>query len=162
MVTESKSMVFRLFGDRNWFIDVGKKLAMVDLFLQTRSQGRLGLLTLAGLPNIVLTTTGCKTGLLRSTCLAYVPRGTDYVIIDSNWGQPTRPAWSANLLANPRAHIMEGGRTAEVHARHLTGDERETVWRELLEDWPDRAVNAERAGERELRIFLLSEITSNS
>ncbi|APA96742.1 F420H(2)-dependent quinone reductase [Nocardia seriolae] len=133
MGAERKSVVFEMFGDSDWFAGVGKKLAVADLFLQRRTGGRFGLLTLAKLPNIVLTTTGRKTGLPRHACLIYVPRGEDYVIVDSNWGQSRRPEWSANLLANPRAQILERGHRTEVHARHLTGTDRDEVWGELLE-----------------------------
>jgi deazaflavin-dependent oxidoreductase (nitroreductase family) len=158
MDTKSQSAFVRMFGDSKWYAGAVKKLAVFDLLLHKVSRGRMGLLTMAGFPNLMLTTTGRKTGARRSVCLLYVPRGDDYVVVASNMGQSEHPAWSANLLADPHADVLERGRTVQVNAQYVTGDSRAAIWRHVVASWPDYETYAERAGNRELRIFVLSKV----
>lgn len=154
---QSDSAFVRLFGERPWYAQAVKKVAKVDLALQKISGGRFGMLRIAGFPNLLLTTTGRKTGRSRAVCLMYVPYGTDYIVVGSNIGQPTHPAWSANLIANPSATVTTDGKAFSVLARLVTGRDRDAVWGHVVNSWPDFATYAERAGSRELRVFVLSK-----
>jgi deazaflavin-dependent oxidoreductase (nitroreductase family) len=144
-------------GKRQWFADLGKKLVPFDLAVQRTTQGRVSLLRLFGLPWLVLTAIGRKSGQPRSVPLLYVPHGNEYVVVGSNWGEKHHPAWSANLLAHPEAEVQARGRTIPVLAREVTGEEREELWREVItKTWPAYDTYAERARGRELRVFALS------
>ncbi|GAB3289965.1 nitroreductase family deazaflavin-dependent oxidoreductase [Parasphingorhabdus pacifica] len=143
-------------GKQEWFAKVGMKLAPVDLAVQERTGGRVSLLRMAGLPYLVLTTTGRRSGRPRSVPLLYVPHGADYLVVGSNWGQQHHPSWSANLLAHPDASVREREREVAVRGRLVTGEERERLWRDVItKTWPAYDNYAERAGDRELRVFAL-------
>lgn len=157
MSPRSQSIFVRLFGDKSWYVDVGKRLAVLDLLLQKKSGGRVSLLRMGGFPNLMLTTTGRRTGAARPVCLMYIPYGADYVVVGSNWGQPAHPDWSANLLATPHAEVLERRRRSKVHARYVTGPDRAEIWQLVLASWPDYADYSRRSGGREFRIFVLSK-----
>jgi deazaflavin-dependent oxidoreductase (nitroreductase family) len=127
----------------------------VDQRLYRLSRGRTGLVALAGLPSLRLTTTGRRSGLQRGTNLLYYPRGRDFVLTGSNWGRPRDPAWTLNLRAEPGATIALRGREIRVHAREVHGAERDELWRRLLEFWPGYAMEQAAAG-RELPVFVLT------
>ena len=151
------SKVAQSLGKQKWFAEVGKKLVPVDLAVQKRTGGRVSLLRMAGMPYLVLTATGRRSGRPRSVPLLYVPHGEEFVVVGSNWGQQHHPAWSANLLAHPDAEVQARGRQIAVRARLVTGAERDRLWRDLITPtWPAYDVYAERAGDREIRVFVLS------
>jgi deazaflavin-dependent oxidoreductase (nitroreductase family) len=116
--------------------------AMVELFWKVHprlyrwSRGRIGG-TLMGLPVLLLTTTGRKSGRPRTNALMYVPNGGDFVVIASVLGEPRHPFWWRNLEANPEASVLIGGTTYRVRAREAAGDEREALWRALVAKVPD-------------------------
>lgn len=108
---------------------------------------------------MLLTTTGRKTGQPRINPLLYVRDGDAFVVIGSNWGQTTQPAWSGNLLAHPDAIVTLGGREIPVRATHATGAERDRLFALLLTMWPAYETYVTRAGGREIRVFRLIEST---
>src|SRR5436305_836993 len=107
---------------------------------------------LAGLTSALLTTTGRRTGLPRSTVLMAVPDGGSLILIGSNFGKPGHPAWSANLKTNPEATVHLRGHAFPVTATLLAGDERAAAWATATKMWPPFDVYADRAG-REIRVF---------
>jgi deazaflavin-dependent oxidoreductase (nitroreductase family) len=144
-------------GKQEWFAELGKKVVPIDLALQKRTGGRISFLRVAGLPYLVLTATGRKSGQPRSVPLLYVPHGDDYLVVASNWGQKRHPAWSANLLSNPDAVVQAGGQDVPVRARQVVGEERDRLWRDVItQTWPAYDDYAERAEGREIRVFALS------
>lgn len=120
--------------------------------------GNRGVLDLAGLPSIELTVTGRKTGLPRTTALLYVPDGDAYLLVGSNWGNPTHPSWSANLLSTELAVLREGGERHSVKVRLLTGEEREQAWQRATKFWPGYVMEQRRAGTRIFRLFELRRL----
>jgi deazaflavin-dependent oxidoreductase (nitroreductase family) len=88
-----------------------------------------------GLPVIILTTRGNRSGKLRKTPLMRVEHGGDYLLVASLGGAPTHPVWYHNLVADPEAAmIQDGPEPFDVVVRELEGDERA--------EWWDRAVAA--------------------
>jgi deazaflavin-dependent oxidoreductase (nitroreductase family) len=77
---------------------------------------------------LILTTTGAKTGAVRSTPLAYSREGDAFVIVASKGGADTNPAWYANLLAHPVATVEVGGQTFRARARVTEGQERRRLY----------------------------------
>ena len=108
----------------------------LHLKLYQWSSGRIGH-TLRGLPVLLLTTKGKKTGQLRTKALMYVPHGEAYVVIASNLGKEDHPAWWYNLKANPQAEVQVGATRFEVRARDAREDEREQIFRALAQVTPD-------------------------
>ena len=131
----------------------------LESLLRFATKGREGVLDLAGLPGLQITTSGRKTGLARTATVQYVPAGDAMVVIDSNWGRERRPAWSANLKAVQRVTVRRHGRRFVATVRVLTGEERDQAWATALAHWPNYRVAQDRAGRRQFRLFLLTPTT---
>jgi hypothetical protein len=106
---------WRSVGARPWFTPVARALVPVDRLLSRATGGRVVSLGMA--PSLVLTTVGRRTGAARPVVLQHVRDGDAYVVVGSNWGGTTHPAWALNLLARPEAEVTAGGRTVAVVAR---------------------------------------------
>ena len=117
------------------------------------SRGRV-LGTLLGMPVLLLTTTGRKSGQPRTTPLTFLPRGDDRVVIASYLGSPHHPAWYRNLAKTPEAEILERGRHIPVRARVAEGEERQRLWDEVVARVPDYAEYASRT-ERRIPVVVL-------
>ncbi len=89
-----------------------------------------------GMPIVLLTTTGAKSGLRRTLPLVAIPDGERLVVIASNYGQRRNPAWYRNLKATPTATATLDGATREMTARELEGEERERWYRVGVECYP--------------------------
>lgn len=151
----------RLKGQR-WlggpgFLAIGRRLfPRTDLAVQRATRGRWSLSGAAGLPLLLLTTTGRRTGRSRVTPLAYAEDPAGLYVIGSNWGQAKHPAWALNLLAEPAAVVERRGAATPVTATLLRGGERARAWESLVRIWPHYPGYAARVAARELLIFRLS------
>lgn len=92
------------------------------------SGGRLLPTSGAGMPVLLLTTTGRKSGQPRTWPLNYYRDGERVVVVASNRGQPQYPQWYRNLKAHPRATIQRGARKTAVTAREAASEEVERLW----------------------------------
>lgn len=82
-----------------------------------------------GLPVIVVTHTGNKTGAVRKTPLMRVTDGNNYVLVGSMGGAPTNPVWVHNLRANPAVEIRDLTTVQPMRVREVTSDaERQRLW----------------------------------
>ncbi|WP_090475433.1 nitroreductase family deazaflavin-dependent oxidoreductase [Nakamurella panacisegetis] len=131
------------------------QIVWVDLWLQRLSGGRVTLLRIAGLPNLVLTVTGRKSGRAHLTPLLCVPVDGGFAVAGSNFGSPTEPAWALNLLAAGRGSLSYGGVTREFTSHLAVGEERTALWRELLGVWPNFALYEQRTT-RTIKVFRLT------
>jgi deazaflavin-dependent oxidoreductase (nitroreductase family) len=77
---------------------------------------------------LLLTTTGRKSGLERTTPLVYMPDGDRLVVYASNGGKETPPAWWLNLQTNPQASVQVGKELRKVTARPATSAEHADLW----------------------------------
>lgn len=109
---------------------------------------------LGPLPNLLLTTTGRRSGRPRTTALTYIRADGLLALIASNFGSRTPPQWFRNLEAHPEAMVRLNRRRWAVHARSATPDERERIWSAALAIWPAWSGYAERA-QREIPIVVL-------
>lgn len=132
----------------------------VDRFLARRSGGRLSTPGLfVGLPTVQLITTGARTGLERSTTLVPVLLpGGGLAVVGSNFGGERKPAWVANLLAQPQAVLAHAGRSVPVHARPLEGAERDEALAVAGRLYRGFAVYPGRAAHRQVRVFSLEPL----
>ena len=94
------------------------------------SRGRVGA-SLLGNPVAVLTTTGRKSGQQRPTPLFAYPDGKDFIVVASNGGTATAPAWFLNLQAHPEATLKVAGGQYRVTAEVLSPAEKQTWWPRL-------------------------------
>ena len=115
-----------------------RRNALIKLFWQLHlkiylwSKGRIGNI-IRGLPILVLTTKGKKTGISRQNALMYLPYGKDFVVIASNLGDEKHPAWWVNLKAESTASVQIAGSHYNIRAREAEGDEREKLWDAIAE-----------------------------
>ncbi len=82
---------------------------------------------MAGRQLMLLTTKGARTGEERTVVIGYRPAGNSYVVIASDNGAPSDPAWYRNLQAHPHATAEVGDKKFHVHPRTTEGDERELM-----------------------------------
>jgi deazaflavin-dependent oxidoreductase (nitroreductase family) len=82
-----------------------------------------------GLPVIIVTNTGNKTGATRKTPLMRVKDGNNYVLVGSRGGAPTNPVWVYNLRANPLVEIRDGPEVQSMRVREVSdAAERSRLW----------------------------------
>ena len=115
----------RSFGTVERFVQKG--ITTVHRVAFDASGGRFGA-SLMGNPVSILTTTGRKSGQSRDTPLFAYPDGEDFIVVASNGGTATPPAWFLNLQTNPEAMIRTAGSTHAVRAEVLSPDEKATWW----------------------------------
>lgn len=89
-----------------------------------------------GVPTLLLTTRGRRSGKLRRTPLIYGRDGDRYVVVASYGGSPQHPDWYLNLRDEPDVMIQVGPEVMAARARTAEGDERERLWTELAGIWP--------------------------
>ena len=111
-----------------------------------------------GIPIIVMTTTGHKTGKVRKVPLMRVEHHGDYGIVASKGGMPNHPGWYHNLVADPHVTIQDGSEPLDYTVRSISGEERARWWERGVSVYPpyaDYAVSAGEAG-REIPMFVAS------
>lgn len=109
----------------------------------------------SGLPVVMLTTTGAKSGKRRTLPLLGFPDDEKMVVIASNYGQLHHPSWYHNLLAHPEAEINVSGVTRRVVAYEAEGEERERLWQTGLTVYPGWSGYEGRAGKRRIPVMVL-------
>lgn len=126
----------------------------VSLYRLTRGKfgGKIG-----SMPVLLLTTTGGKTGRTRTTALSYFEHDGGYVIIGSNGGFVTHPAWFHNLTRNPRAMVEINDRRSEVEAATAGPEKRPQLWARLMELAPGYQAYANKT-RREIPIVTLRPV----
>ena len=142
-------------GGQPWLPKFARYIVGLDRLIQRLTRGRVTLLTLTGLPELMLTVAGRKSGLPRSTPLLCVPHEGDWLVAGSNWGQAKPPAWVGNLRAASEARVTFHGHETLVVPRQTEGAERAELWSVMLRTWPNYAKYAERT-DREIPVFRLS------
>jgi len=107
-----------------------------------------------GLPVIVVTHIGNKTGAIRKTPLMRVKDGNNYVLVGSQGGAPKDPVWVHNLRANPRIDLRDETVVQPMRAREVQGEaERKRLWELAVAAYPPYAEYQERTT-REIPVFV--------
>ena len=107
-----------------------------------------------GLPVVIVTNRGAKTGAVRKTPLMRVEHEGAYAAVGSVGGGPKNPVWVYNLRANPQVVVQDGADTFELTARELDGDERAAWWERSVAAYPDYAVYQTKT-DRLIPVFVL-------
>ncbi len=89
-----------------------------------------------GRPLLLLTTTGARSGQRRTTPMMYVQDGDRLLVIASNAGAPSHPAWYYNLTAHPQVTVEVGKETYDAIATETKGSERQQLWNKIVEQYP--------------------------
>ena len=93
-----------------------------------------------GMPVIIVTTRGNKSGTLRKTALMRVEHDGEYALVASMGGAPKHPVWYYNLVADPKAVVIQDGpEPFDAEVRELSGDERAVWWDRAVAVYPPYA-----------------------
>ncbi len=134
----------------SWVLAHG--LRYLDRFVVWISRGRTSLTgILAGVPVVMVTTTGARSGRSRTSPLLPIwdrEQAGRFALIASNWGQHHFPAWYFNLKKNPRSVCIISGQTAEYFAHEAAGDEYDRFWGYAVDMYFGYALYRQRAGRR--------------
>ena len=111
-----------------------------------------------GMPVVIVTNTGNKTGGVRKTPLMRVKDGDRYVLVGSRGGAPTHPVWVHNLRANPSVEIRDRAEVRAMRAREVEdAAERARLWALAVEAYPPYADYQQRT-ERVIPVFLAEPV----
>lgn len=141
-------------GGISWMPRLLPQITAVDRFVQRATKGRWSLLRIAGLPGLMLTVPGRRSGIPRSTPVLHVPWRGGQLVAGSNFGGPTSPVWVVNVRAATTVEVTIDGVTRTAVPRELEGTEREEAWAHMLRTWPNYAKYAERT-DRLIPVFFL-------
>ncbi|TRO68094.1 MULTISPECIES: nitroreductase family deazaflavin-dependent oxidoreductase [Streptomyces] len=107
-----------------------------------------------GLPVIVLTTLGAKSGKIRKTPLMRVEHDGTYAAVASLGGAPKHPVWYHNVVADPHVELQDGGTRQDMTAREVTGEEKAQWWERAVAAYPAYA-DYQKKTDREIPVFVL-------
>ena len=110
-----------------------------------------------GLPVVVVTSVGARSGKLRKNPLMRVEHDGSYLAVGSQGGAPTDPHWVHNVRAHPEVELQDRTQKWEMSVRELSGDERAVWWERAVEAFPNYAKYQERT-ERLIPVFLLEPV----
>ncbi|MBY6411331.1 nitroreductase family deazaflavin-dependent oxidoreductase [Rhodococcus sp. BP-252] len=113
--------------------------------------------SLRGMPVVLLTTKGNKSGKLRKTPLMRVEHDGEYAVVASLGGAPKHPVWYYNIVAEPLVELRDGTDNADYTAREVTGDEKAVWWERAVEAFPDYA-DYQKKTDREIPVFVLTRV----
>lgn len=128
----------------------------LDQFVSRLTGGKSSFAEIAaGLPAVILTTTGAKSGKPRTVALLGIPHPEGVAVVASNYGAATNPGWYHNLVANPSATVTVEGDTWPAVARIATPVEREEIWDRGVEIFPGLVKEQDWAGDRRIEAVVL-------
>jgi F420H(2)-dependent quinone reductase len=120
-----------------------------------RSGGSSGTTLLdTGLPVVVVTNLGAKSGKVRKTPLMRVEHEGTYAAIGSQGGAPTHPQWVHNLRAHPHVEVQDGPLKLDMAVREVSGTEREEWWKRAVAAYPPYAEYQQKT-DRLIPVFVL-------
>ncbi|MER5849118.1 nitroreductase family deazaflavin-dependent oxidoreductase [Streptomyces sp. NPDC002012] len=123
----------------------------VELF---ESSGGTEGITMRGLPVIILTTRGARSGKIRKTPLMRIEHNGTYAVVASQGGAPKHPVWYHNIVADPRVELQDGPVRQDMNAREATGEEKAVWWQRAVEAFPDYA-DYQLKTDRQIPVFVL-------
>jgi deazaflavin-dependent oxidoreductase (nitroreductase family) len=140
----------------DWFM---KQIApRVDPPLLRLTGGRVS--SVYPVPIMLLTTTGAKSGKPRTLPLLYLNDGEQLILIASNYGKTSHPAWYRNLVANPKVDVLAGKKSGAYTATEITDPaQRERAWDLALDMYAGYGDYEGRAGDRTIPLVRLQRAT---
>jgi deazaflavin-dependent oxidoreductase (nitroreductase family) len=113
--------------------------------------------TMRGLPVVVVTSRGARSGKLRKTPLMRVEHEGSYALVASQGGAPEHPTWYWNLRAHPTIELQDGPRRQDMVTREVVGEEKAVWWERAVAAFGDYADYQQRT-DREIPVFLAEPI----
>lgn len=113
---------------------------------------------LRGMPVILLTTVGAKTGKLRITPLMRVEHGGEYAVVASLGGAPKHPVWYFNIVKNPLVELQDRTEKRDYTAREVFGEEKALWWERAVAAYPPYD-DYQAKTDREIPVFVLTPVT---
>jgi deazaflavin-dependent oxidoreductase (nitroreductase family) len=110
--------------------------------------------TMRGMPVVVLTMRGARTGKLRKVPLMRVEHEGRYAAVASLGGAPRHPVWYFNLLGDPRVDVQDGPKVRSMVAREVTGEEKAVWWKRAVHAFGDYA-DYQAKTDREIPLLVL-------
>jgi deazaflavin-dependent oxidoreductase (nitroreductase family) len=145
---------FAASGPGSWLF--ARVLHHIDRPIHRMSRGHRTFASIvSGLPVVMLTTTGARSGVARSVPVLGLPTPDGLVVIASNYGQKRHPAWYYNLRSDPTGLVTVDGVTRAFRARLAEGDTRARIWQEALHVYPGWSLYERRASHRNIAVFVL-------
>lgn len=118
------------------------------------SSGGTRATTMRGMPVVVLTTVGARSGKIRKTPLMRVEHEGRYAVVASLGGAPKHPVWYHNIVANSHVELQDGPAKQDFLAREVTGEEKAKWWEVAVAAYPDYA-DYQRKTDRQIPVFVL-------
>ncbi len=115
--------------------------------------------TMRGMPVIVLTMVGAKSGKLRKVPVMRVEHEGRYAVVASRGGSAKNPVWYNNLLAHPLVELQDGPNKWDMQVREVTGAEKAEWWSRAVAAFSDYADYQEKTA-REIPVFVLEPVTA--
>ncbi|GGU96280.1 nitroreductase [Streptomyces litmocidini] len=113
--------------------------------------------TMRGLPVVLVTSLGSRSGKLRKTPLMRVEHEGSYALVASNGGAVKHPVWYHNLVATPLIELRDGPHVEDMKTRLVTGGERRAWWERAVAAFPDYA-DYQRRADREIPLFVAEPV----
>ncbi len=113
---------------------------------------------LSGIPVVMLTTTGARSGRPRTVPVLGLPTTEGLAVIASNFGRHRHPAWYHNLRADPEGSVAVDGQSRRIRALEAEGDSRRRIWEEGLRVYPGWSQYERRAEHRRIAVFVLDPV----
>ncbi|MFE3169046.1 nitroreductase family deazaflavin-dependent oxidoreductase [Streptomyces sp. NPDC059224] len=113
-----------------------------------------------GMPVILLTTLGVKSGKIRKTPLMRVEHGGKYAVVASQGGAPKHPVWYYNVKSQPLVELQDGPVKQDMTAREITGAEKAEWWERAVAAYPPYA-DYQKKTDREIPVFVLEPHQGN-
>ncbi|WP_432561003.1 nitroreductase family deazaflavin-dependent oxidoreductase [Kineococcus sp. SYSU DK003] len=113
---------------------------------------------LRGMPVIVLTTKGAKSGKLRKQALMKVEHEGRYAVVASLGGAPKHPVWYHNVKAEPLVELQDGAVKKDYTAREVSGEEKALWWERAVAAYPDYA-DYQAKTDRQIPVFVLDPVS---
>lgn len=110
-----------------------------------------------GLPTLLLTTRGRRSGKLRRTALIYGQDGDRYLLVASNGGAPNHPAWYLNLVEHSEVELQVGPHKFIARARTATSEEKPSLWRQMVSIFPQYDNYQAKAG-RDIPVVIVERV----
>jgi deazaflavin-dependent oxidoreductase (nitroreductase family) len=145
---------FAASGPGSWLF--ARILHRIDRPIHRLTRGRYTFASLlSGIPVVMLTTTGAKSGQPRTVPVLGIPVQGGIAIIASNFGQYRQPAWYHNLRAHPDAEVVVDGTHRRVRAVEADDERRAQIWQQGLRVYPGFDQYERRAAHRRISVFVL-------
>src|SRR5579884_1418135 len=112
---------------------------------------------LRGVPVVVITSVGSRSGRLRKNPVMRVEHDGVYAAVASKGGAPAHPSWYRNLVEHPLVELQDGPHKGDYEAHEASGDERAQWWERAVEVWPDYA-EYQKKTDREIPVFVLRSV----